>query len=110
MIFLNFDIFVLNRWDNVSFVASYLCTNYVCKKDASHKENVDWGYYNNAIGTKLECQAKCLSIQDCEVHEWSDADRTCKWWKKGGCQYEKDNTSADPKFVSCKKLGTLYID
>ena len=83
----------------------------MCKKDASHIENIDWGYYSKTHGTKRECQAQCLHDDDCEVHEWSDTDdkETCKWWKKGICQYEKDTTSDDPKFVSCKKLGNANI-
>ena len=34
---------------------------------------------------------------------------TCKWWKKGGCQYETDTKDAmDPNFVSCKAKGTNF--
>ena len=101
-----------NWWDNVLFVAKYLCTNKICKNDSSYNEDTDGGYYHKTDGTKRNCASTCLNDDECGVFEWSDTvdKETCKWWKKGVCQYEKDNTSADPKFVSCKKLGTLCID
>ena len=101
-----------NWWNTFLFVAKYLCTNKICKTDSSYIENTDWGLYDTTTGTKQSCAATCLDDDDCAVFEWSDTldKEICKWWKKEVCQYEKDTKSEDPKFVSCKKLGTMGID
>ena len=54
---------------------------------------------------------RCFKDDNCEAYEWSNSEgnETCKWWKKGGCQYETDTKDAtDPNFVSCKAKGTNF--
>ena len=94
------------------FLGSYLCTNYKCKVDDAHREDIDWGHYKETDGSKRSCQVECFKDENCEAYEWSDTDEkeTCKWWNKGVCQYEEDQKSDDPKFVSCQKLGNHFIN
>ena len=99
----------INKLMFLLFLGSYLCTNYKCKVDDAHRENIDWGHYKETDGSKRSCQVECFKDENCEAYEWSDTDEKemCKWWNKGICQYGNGQKSDDPKFVSCKKIGNL---